>query len=54
MHAVRDQPIDVPSQFRLVDLAAAVQGHKMGSEDAMNSLTHLEELRDRTTHHNDG
>ena len=33
MHAVIDQPIDIPTQLALVDISAAVQRHNVGREN---------------------
>ena len=34
VNAARDEPIDVPAEFRLVDFARLVLGHQVGCKDA--------------------
>jgi hypothetical protein len=38
MHASVDQPIDVPPQFGLINLAAAIEGNDVGSENATEAI----------------
>ena len=38
VHAVVDQPVDVPAQFGFVDLAAGIKRHDVGGENALQTI----------------